>query len=447
MKKYIYKVSVLALFGSVLFTSCEPEVDYEVNPSAGEELDFSNYVAVGNSLTAGFQDGGLYLEGQLYSYPAILADQFEEVGGGEFVQPLFTAAQRNGSGYLRLAALPTPTSPVTERVTDNLAVRTDVPPLPGGPRLTKFTQPVNNLAVPGMSVLSSYSTQYGAINPYFERLLPDAEVGTKSYLQRVAEADPTFFTLWLGNNDILTYATNGAVADPANPLSDKTPVVSFKTIYSLLVNELTDGGEVEGVIANIPDVTAVPFFNTVTLAAIRQGAGAPDLKVYIKVGPAPSDVRELTADDLVLLSAKANIGRPDQVQTPNGPVVIPHGFNPANPLNDNEVLDKDEVVEVKNHTKLLNDAIAEIAAANNIPVFDVNAFFNSIKGGFKIDEVTYSPAFISGNLFSLDGIHLTPRGYAIIANEFIRVANEYYNASIPTVDVTQYRTVVFPNNN
>jgi hypothetical protein len=58
--------------------------------------------------------------------------------------------------------------------------------------------------------------------------------------------------------------------------------------------------------------------------------------------------------------------------------------------------------------------------------------------------VAYSPAFITGNLFSLDGVHPTPRGYAIIANEMIKAINGKYQARIPTVDVTQYRAVLFP---
>ena len=67
--------------------------------SAGA-VDFTTYVAVGNSLTAGFSDGGLYLEGQQNSYPNLLAQQFKFVGGGDFAQPLFQQGQENGSGYL-----------------------------------------------------------------------------------------------------------------------------------------------------------------------------------------------------------------------------------------------------------------------------------------------------------------------------------------------------------
>ena len=41
----------------------------------GEELDLSAYVAIGNSLTAGFMNGALGLEGQSCSYPRLLAGQ------------------------------------------------------------------------------------------------------------------------------------------------------------------------------------------------------------------------------------------------------------------------------------------------------------------------------------------------------------------------------------
>ena len=66
------------------------------------------------------------------------------------------------------------------------------------------------------------------------------------------------------------------------------------------------------------------------------------------------------------------------------------------------------------------------------------------KPALTIDAVNYSPAFISGNLFSLDGVHLTPRGYAIVANEIIRNINAAYGSRVPTVDITEYDAVLFP---
>ncbi|WP_051017730.1 hypothetical protein [Pontibacter sp. BAB1700] len=109
MKKFFFKSSMLALVAGVLLSSCDPEIDV-ASPSSGE-LDFTKYVAVGNSLTAGYQDGGLYREAQLSSFPALMAQQFETVGGGNFIQPLFTEAQANGSGYLRLTGFNPPAAP------------------------------------------------------------------------------------------------------------------------------------------------------------------------------------------------------------------------------------------------------------------------------------------------------------------------------------------------
>ncbi|MGV3540892.1 MAG: SGNH/GDSL hydrolase family protein, partial [Rufibacter sp.] len=433
--------SVLLFSSAAILAGCDPEFEDDITVSKGS-LDFTKYVAVGNSLTAGYQDNGLNLEGQVLSYPNLLANQFLAVGGGDFVQPLFTNEQYNGSGYIRLAGFTSSGSPMLQPVTTNLAVRTDVQPLPGGPRLTKFADPakIQNWGVPGMSVLSASQAVYGGINPYFDRLLPDAEVGKKSYIEKVAATQPTFFSVWLGNNDVLTYATSGGVSDPNNPFSGLTPTATFKTIYSQLIGALTQGGA-EGVVANIPDVTSVPFFTTVTLQSVRLAAKNNDLVLYIRYGEGQNEVRPIEAGDYILLTTQAAIGRPDNV---GGPQPIPHGFHPANPLTDREVLDKDEVAEIKTRTTELNQAISEIASANKLPVFDAYTFFNQRKNGFVLNGVGYSSLYIVGNLFSLDGVHLTPRGYAIVANEFINTINSHYKTSVPTLDVTQFRTVLIP---
>src|SRR6478735_8910552 len=94
MKKYFYKSGLLAFLAVAFFSSCQPEID--APQTSKGDLDLTKYIAVGNSLTSGYSDGGLYREGQLNSYPNILAGQFLQVGGGEFVQPLFSEAQKNG---------------------------------------------------------------------------------------------------------------------------------------------------------------------------------------------------------------------------------------------------------------------------------------------------------------------------------------------------------------
>lgn len=442
MKNFIYKSSVLALFASVLLTGCDPEID-RTEPSRGE-VNLDKYVAVGNSLTAGYQDRGLYREAQLNSYPAILAQQFQLVDGGEFTQPLFEESQASGSGYLRIARIENG-RPVLAPVAGT-ALRAGTT-LPGGPALTKYTQPVQNLGVPGISVLTSAMNEYGAINPYYERLLEPSEVGTKPYMNEVAESSPTFFTMWLGNNDVLGYATDGG--EPSSPLNNLTSQNIFSGIYNNMVNSLTASGA-KGVLITIPNVTSVPFFTTVpynALALTRQGQadslnaayGSGALGITFQVGAnplvvsdpsAPARVRQIKPTEYVLLTALDSIAA--------------RGYGSRRPLPDRFFLDESEINSIREHTVAYNNIIKRAADDNELAVWDANAFFESIKGGFKMDEVTYAPVFVSGNLFSLDGVHPTPRGYAIIANEIIKTINSSYNANIPTVDVTQYRAVLFP---
>ena len=91
-KNLLYILPLAAL------VACEPEID-EVDFNSGS-ADFSKTVAVGNSLTAGYQSGALSLDGQINSLPAIIANQMKEVGGGDFTQPLLTGElATNGAGF------------------------------------------------------------------------------------------------------------------------------------------------------------------------------------------------------------------------------------------------------------------------------------------------------------------------------------------------------------
>jgi hypothetical protein len=214
------KRPALALLGlSLGLASCQADID---GPSANPgPLDFTSYVAVGNSLTAGYSDGGLYNEAQATSYPALLAQQFGATGKGpaSFVQPAFSAGKKDGSGYIQLRAVNGALAPTQPTAANNylgelLAVTTTT--LPGGQQLEAYSgaQP-DNLGVPGISVLSSLSSltgglaPYGAINPFYERLLTQAEKPTKDYVTYIGQKTPTFFTCWMGSNDVLTYAAAG----------------------------------------------------------------------------------------------------------------------------------------------------------------------------------------------------------------------------------------------
>jgi len=484
MKSFFkHTAPALALLGLSL-GSCKPDLEDSPKSSAGQ-ADFSRYIAVGNSLTAGFGDNGLYLEGQQTSYPAILGQQFALVGGGAFAQPLFAAANSNGTGYLSVTGFTAAGSPVLTPVAANAAVGLGADGRT--PLLAKYTATDNqNLGIPGIRVADVQTPGYGfnnplGFNPYFERLLgaTNAVATYQQYVQeRVTTIKPTFFTNWLGNNDVLGYATSGGTAAPL------TGDTEFTTKYTAVTDVLTAGGA-NGLLITIPNVVNVPFFTTVTTAAVNASLSAVPVPAAIiagltaaPLGLTPAQIssirfglyvqalsatgtvvtREATAADLLILPASSVVGSPSITANPfprGFGIVIP-GISPAqaagvagavppNPLPNALVLDAAEVTLVQNRTTALNTIIATVASNKGLALFDANTFFNGVaRNGLVVNGVNNTAAFISGNLFSLDGVHPTPRGYAVIANEMIKAINAKYGSAVAGVDATKYRGVRFP---
>ncbi|MCW1147187.1 G-D-S-L family lipolytic protein [Flavobacterium lacisediminis] len=286
--KFIY-LAILAAG----FASCEPEFENEVNAeySAGD-ADFSSYVAIGNSLTAGYMDGTVSRVSQSYSYPSLLARQFALVGGGEFTQPSY-ADDVNNLGGLMLGGIPIGG---TRLVIDASQGRPE--PIAGtstievsNPQATAY----NNMGVPGAKSFHLLSNTYGDVagvmpgyaNPYFVR---HAITASSTVLGDAMTKNPTFFTNWIGANDVLSYATGGG-ALPDNPLTpsvdesllptpaadhnatgnldpstyggnDITNANVYASVYSTIINTLTMNGA-KGVVATVPSVTSIPYFTTV----------------------------------------------------------------------------------------------------------------------------------------------------------------------------------------
>ena len=473
MKSFFkHTAPALALLGLSL-GSCKPDLEDNPKSSAGQ-ADFSRFLAVGNSLTAGFGDNGLYLEGQQNSYPAIMAGQFKAVGGGDFTQPLFTEAQANGSGYLSLAGFTAGGNPITVPVVTNRALRAGSTAT--APLFTKFTEPVNNLGVPGIRMSDINTPGYGSVlgNPYFERITPDA-TPLQTYLQRVqatvAALRPTFFTEWLGNNDVLGYATAGGAA------STLTPTATFATNTNQVLDALTTGGA-KGVVVTIPDVTGIPFFTTVGpgFRATLTANSVPGVLALTGAAPggaasgnrkqiATADIRDAAGSGRQLFTLTSApflplLGRPTGAPWRSfvprialGGYLAAYGIDtlqafgatPGNPIPSAFILDDAEQALVQTATTAFNTTLTTAANQRNLAVFDANTFFSSVaRSGVVTNGVNNTAAFISGNLFSLDGVHPTPRGYAVIANEMIKAINAKYGAAVPGVDATKYRGVRFP---
>ena len=276
MKNYIKYMALSA----VLLTACEAELDNPIEDGgvySSGSADFSNYVAVGNSLTSGYADGALYITGQQNSFPNILAGQFALAGGGEFTQPL---VDDNTGGLLANG---------TQIQPNRFVLALDADGNPGPVRLqgTATTDianglegSFNNMGVPGAKSFHLVAPGYGNIagvlsgasNPYFVRFASAADA---TIIGDAAAQSPSFFSLWIGNNDILSYATSGGTGvdrtgnlDPSSyGPNDITDPNVFASVYSQEVQALAASAS-GGVVFNIPDVTSIPFFTTVPYNAI-----------------------------------------------------------------------------------------------------------------------------------------------------------------------------------
>ena len=434
----LYLVVALAF----ILSSCTKTQFDEYENSAGS-ADFSNYVSIGNSFTQGLQDGGLHNElgQQDNSYPAIIAQQM----GTPFTQPLVQGA---GSGYMHLEYIDGEIEVIKAYDID---INNNHPNAIG---YTSFfsnnwadtTAKYNNLAVGGINVRNvygvtstdelTYHVLFGStapaalawngvqgqpISPYGRFLIFGDLNNRVEYIDHIKKSNATFFTNWLGINDAMSWAKEGG--DEVSGASLLTDPLEFRGKYDTILDAFNDMGA-QGICATVHDITDTPFFTTITLEAFGKD-------VWIKVGADTTVVRMATEEDLILLTAKDLLG--DGM-----------GLTQSNPLPHTAVLDKDEVVTAKTYISNINAQIRASAASHGYPVVDMFSFMEGLTSGMTFDGIDLSTKYIEGGAYSLDGLHPNTRGYAMIANEFMKAININFGSNLRPVSVGSYRGITFP---
>jgi hypothetical protein len=438
MKKVLFIIMSLALF-----TACEQKID-EFQVTKGS-ANFTTYIAVGNSLMAGYADGALYNSGQKNSLPNIIAGQLQLAGSGQFVQPVVN--REYGVAY--------PGSRpkfVLGYSTDCRGITSLAPVLSDGAMepVQPVGYPVNNLAIPGAKSFHLLFPGYAQFNPYYARF---ASSPTSMVVQEIAPLNPTFFTMWLGDNDVLSYALTGGVGDSI------TSPAFFQQAMGGVLTALT-ANKAKGVMANIPDVTAIPFFTTIPYNGLVLTEGQADsvnkaMKlyqlpyVYVKganpflvadpTSPHPMfKIRQMQPGELVLMTVPQ-----DSLKCKGMGIINPETFYPY-PIPTQYVLTANEVSNIKNATYAYNQIIAGLAKTFDLGLVDMNTKLTEMQKGIVWDGIKMNTTFVTGGAFSLDGVHLNPRGCAVAANYFIDAINAKYGSTIPQVNITNYQGVVFP---
>jgi hypothetical protein len=548
------KLKSIILLISVLFAAgCEQEVISlkeppgpvtPPTPTAGSAV-FTKYVAIGTSISAGFQAGALFTDGQNESLAAILATQFAPLNANAaFNQPAINSANGFNSTFSNVAggvfrgrlilfdpdgsgprsAGPSPSGSLGGTVNCPSTVITPALPAPYNTAQT-FTQVVtpvagsfNNFSVPGIVLAQILTPATGgplppapnpAFNPYYRRFAssPSADGTTGStILGDALTAAPTFFTFELGYNDVLGYATTGGVGTVAI-----TSGAAFSGyLNAAFTNILGASATSKGVIANVPDVTKLPFFSLVkwnaipmdaaTVAVVNPGfAGYNQILDALKGPPFNYPAAEVDARKVTFTVSKTNpavivdetlndYGDEFDILQGAGAITVDQrnalvayeqirqttatdlmtlsagsvlgtcvGDNPllingiSVPLADQYVLIPTEKTAITDAIAAYNTAISDLVADNptRLALADLHTAYNNwlTAGAVSVNGILVTPSITPPLAgFSEDAVHPNGKGTAIFANVFIDAINTTFGATLNKADVTKYKGTRTPVN-
>jgi hypothetical protein len=425
-----------AVLGTVLLGACVDDGDdittLQPTPNGGEL--FTRYVSLGNSITAGFQSGGINDSLQSRAYPVLLAQR----AGATFNYP---AINMPGCPRPFLAPLG-----ATGRVgTADRCSRAN------NPRI------VNNVAVPGARIRDVLQFPTGDLGRLHTLL-----VGERTQVRAMIEAQPSFVSLWIGNNDALEASVSGVLGPrAAGADSTLTPLATFQARLAAVVDSIK--------VANPQGAMLVGVVNAVLAAPILQ----PGAYFFLARDPATgryqgkpvnANCSPVTALGLPNPLA-ANMVSFQIVADANFPEINcdPAAYPVGDPRRGVYLLDTAEQVVVSQRVAAFNAAIQAAATANNWVYVDPNAIFQqyltekdangryqrvrkcqdlatattpaafqaAVLNSCPVTGPTAAPNFF-GSLISFDGVHPSTEAHRILAGRFAAAINTRYGTTLST---------------
>ncbi|NBC85901.1 MAG: SGNH/GDSL hydrolase family protein [Bacteroidetes bacterium] len=220
---------LLIAFALPFVAGCDSDSLSDTDPrQSSVDPIFDRYVSIGNSITAGFQSNGINSDTQHESYALRLANAMET----EFSIP-----------ELRYPGCPPPLENILTELSTGNAPRDDC-------AFRSIPNPLvlNNVAVPGAATVDVLSNNPNVANPSpLTRLI----LGNRTQVEAALQANPTFASIWIGNNDVLGAALSG------NP-DRMTPITDFESQYGDILDNLTDGDVERGVLISVANVAFIP---------------------------------------------------------------------------------------------------------------------------------------------------------------------------------------------
>lgn len=416
MRRDRFRFLALALAGLPLAAGCAGDDATPLVPEVGGDL-FARYVAVGNSLTAGYQSDGLNDSLQVRAWPVLLARK----AGAAFEAPLIArpGCPRPFTGPLGIAAFGFGRLGASES-----CVRINTPRI------------INNVAVPGSDIGDVIHMPRDPAELALHRLM----IGNRSQLQAMQAADPTLVTVWVGNNDALQPALRGDVRL-------LTPEALFAarvdTVAAAIRQANPRGVVLLGVVnaaAFAPLLQPGAFYYLAWAGAAAQGQPSPFGR------PVSADCAPGTPGSRNLVSLAVLGTSPTQV-----PVISCAEDAPL-------VLSQAEAAVVTARVNAFNARLEAVAQQNGWIFFNSNAVFvplaqdpNRIRRCQGLAALTpaSTPQQIGaaiagtcpnlrdrsigfGSVISFDGVHPSNAGHAFMADAVAAALNERFGISLPT---------------
>jgi lysophospholipase L1-like esterase len=414
---------------ALLATGCRSDEALNAPNLSNNSGLLERYVSMGNSITAGFQSAGINDSTQLQSYAVIFAQQ----AGAPFFVPL-----------LNKPGCPAPFDINSTNPPHRLGGAGDADcalregaPLPY----------VSNVAVPGVTSfgIGSNDNKAGGTNALTQFIL-----GGRTQIKAMTDAQPTFVSVWIGNNDIIGSLTNST--NPGNP-AFVTPEAAFEANYGPILDDIASVGA-KAVLISVVDVASIPFatpgavywcLRTGFCPGVPAAAFPPNFSVALNC--APRAAVPSSNGDSVLVPVTVGVAKIAAAQT------VPAATFTLDCSVDNEVVLPSEFANLRLAVAGFNAYISNQAQQRGWAYFDVNptllaakaepitpgqfpkiASFPCIPGGPCGGTMTPTspvPNILFGTYFSLDGVHPGAPAHRVIADSVISAVNHTYGTTIP----------------
>lgn len=423
--------ALLGLALTLAASGCFDDDNNDVLGPRPADALFRSYVALGNSITAGFQSGGINDSTQRRAYPVLLGAQMDT----RFAYPSLAG---------RGCAPPIANFLTQARVgTGSTSTTCDL-------RNPASSGVINNLGVPGATVADlTAETGTSASN-----ILTSLILGGQTQVERALQAQPTFASVWIGNNDVLPAAVSGVLV----PLSGVSPGVTaqgtFETAYNAGVDALAAGAPgLEGVLVGVVEVTNAPIFFPAAALLPAVPANPAFAGFQAATGYNPSG----TAGQQVPLTVDANCtGSSALVSFRLASAIATYRANPAAtgahpphvacgtpatgypaPVGEIFILTAAEQTALDDAVTGYNTYIADKANDLGWAYVNPNVLLDSLRaaGQIPVFPNLASGTATFGTWVTLDGVHPSNTAHRAFTNHLIDAINATYGTSLDRISV------------